>query len=344
MDQEIRRSILHISNFVRPGYQLFLMVCTFSLLLFLSYYRMLQFKVLDPIPTFNKLEVMGSMQRASIDTGFYVRNFLKFDVIENEFLVDAYLWFEYDSDKFTDQDIDGFSFGKASIVFKSKPYRTTAYGRTLVGYDVQVKFPSNIDYHYFPINSHRIYLTLNNLSISADKALFNVSPATFIVSDTLFTAGWKNFSNGVHSGFKSLTLSKKDAQKKVAFPRIVFAMDFMGTSIRTLFLIFLPLLVIFFISIFTLGLDPKKYYSTILSVAAATITALVSYRFVIENLSPSVSYFMLSDHMFNLILTLNFMVFLIGSVFLQRLEKYRGFIIVLFHLVLVAAWTLILYL
>jgi len=215
-----------------------------------------------------------------------------------------------------------------------------------------------LNYKFFPISSHRLYLTLNNLSLSSDTALFDVKPETFSVSKTLYINGWQYLDKGVVSGFKSLELNTQDvAQEKSfqgktfqgktfqrktfqrkTFPRVIFAIDFIGTGFRNLLLILLPLLVIFFVGLFMLGIDPTKYYSSIVAGVSATITALLSYRFVIETLSPDSSYFMLSDHLFDLILVLNFMIFLVGTVFLNRLEKYRGLLIVLFHLILISGW------
>ena len=358
MEPELRRSLWHISNFVKPGYQVLLMLGTSILLLSLSYVRMKMFRNIDRSPGIVKVEGAVSANRKLITTGLNLRNFLKFDLFENNFVADIYLWFEYDAAHINQKDIEDFSFGKAEIISKSKPYITTNGNRTQVGYDVKIKFPSNLNYKFFPISSHRLYLTLNNLSLSSDTALFDVTPETFSVSKTLYINGWQYLDKGVVSGFKSLQLNGQDAlqeksfqrksfqrktfQRKTfprkTFPRVIFAIDFIGTGFRNLLLILLPLLVIFFVGLFMLGIDPTKYYSSIVAGVSATITALLSYRFVIETLSPDSSYFMLSDHLFDLILVLNFMIFLVGTVFLNRLEKYRGLLIVLFHLILISGW------
>jgi len=358
MEPELRRSLWHISNFIKPGYQVLLMISTSILLLSLSYVRMNMFRNIDRSPGIVKVEGAVSVNRKLITTGLNLRNFLKFDLFENNFVADTYLWFEYDAEHINQKDIEDFSFGKAEIISKSKPYITTNGNRTQVGYDVKIKFPSNLNYKFFPISSHRLYLTLNNLSLSSDTALFDVKPETFSVSKTLYINGWQYLDKGVVSGFKSLELNTQDvAQEKSfqgktfqgktfqrktfqrkTFPRVIFAIDFIGTGFRNLLLILLPLLVIFFVGLFMLGIDPTKYYSSIVAGVSATITALLSYRFVIETLSPDSSYFMLSDHLFDLILVLNFMIFLVGTVFLNRLEKYRGLLIVLFHLILISGW------
>ena len=335
--------LLHMNNFVKPIYQVGLMIFTMSLLLFLSYVRMNQFYIVDQSPGIQLLSDKEKGQMVGVDAGFYLRNFLEFNVTNNEFLIDAYVWFEYDKEKLKFEDIDDFSFGKASIESKSNPYVSDLKGKRRVGYDIKVKFPSNLSYKYFPIDSHRLYLTLNNFSLTSKKISYNISEETFIVADNIYTKGWKNIGSNVKSGFKTLYLDKSDAEKVVTFPRVLFIMDFLGLSFRTFLLIMLPLLVIFFISLFTLSLDPKQYYIAILSVAAATITALISYRFVIESMSPSVSYFMLSDHFFDLILVLNFIIFLLGTVLLKRFIKYRGLIVVCFHCILIVVWIYLLF-
>jgi len=340
MEQDIKRSLLNISNFIKPGYQVSLVVITMSLLFFLTYLRMHKFHNIDPRPQVSTLGKTLSQDLSIIDTGFYIRNFLDFDMLKNDFLVDGYLWFEFDKSKVSQEAIDDFSFGKAEIVKKSKPYMSESGDRLFVGYDVKVRFPSNLNYKYFPLDDHSLYLTLNNLSLSIDKAHFHVADSAFRVSPFLYTAGWKNVGKQVTSGLKTLVL---DATRKISFPRVLFSIDFMSTSMKRFLLIFLPLFVIFFLSLFTLSLDPTRYYAVILSVLAAMMTALLTYRFVIESMSPKVPYFMLSDRIFNFFLYLSFAIFLINSVFLQRFARYRGAFVVLFHGILIVGWVYFLY-
>jgi len=340
VEQDIKRGLLSISNFIRPGYQVFLVFVTVSLLFALTYLRMYKFHNVDPSPRVTEFKGVVPEGSSVINTGFYLRHFLDFDILENKFLVDGYLWFEFDKNKIKKEDVDGFSFGKAEIVYKSHPYINESGKLFFVGYDVKVRFPSNLNYKYFPLDDHRIYLTLNNLSLPVDKAYFDVSDSAFRVSHLMYTAGWKGVGSKVVTGFRTLVL---DSEKSISFPRALFSIDFMSTSIKRFILIFLPLFVIFFVGLFTLGLDPEKYYTVIVSVMAAMITALLSYRFVIESMSPKVPYFMLSDGLFNFFLCLTFILFLIDTIFLDRFIKYRGVLVILFHIVLVVGWSIFLF-
>ncbi len=92
-------------------------------------------------------------------------------------------------------------------------------------------------------------------------------------------------------------------------PRVIFALDYTPTGLRQLVSIILPLLLIFSLTIFTFSMDPEPYYRSILTLSSGAVTGLIAYKFVIENLSPKVGYFMLGDMLFFLFLTMTFVIF-----------------------------------
>jgi len=343
MARNVRNNFWYLDNFIKPSYQVALMLLTLGLLYFFSYIRLQQFINVDPAPGISTLQRSGQQGALSIETGFYVRNFLEFDMLTNKFVVDAYVWFNFDKNKIDQKVIDDFSFGKAEIEYKSKPYTHEIGDRLFIGYDVRIKFSSNLNYRYFPLDDHCLYITLNNMSLSADKMLLETKPSTFLISDHTYTSGWKVGNYKSINGLKTIVLDKKEPLKSLSFPRITFLIDFISTSMKRFTLLVFPLFVIFFIGLFSLGLDTKKYYSSVISIASGMMTALVAYRFVIEAMSPKVSYFMMSDYIFNLFLILNFMIFLVNTIFLDMIARYRGALILLFHMILIISWVAILY-
>lgn len=334
----------------QPFAQTVLMLFTSIALILLTLKPLKTFKNLDPSSKLSEFKPSELNKLTPITTGFYLRNFIEFDIVKNDFVAEGILWFSYDPKKISLDEISKFSFSKGEFIkgetLSSKndtAVKVLSEDKHLALFNIRLKFSSNLNYRLFPLDDHTLYLTFNNKYISADKFYFKADKNNFFVSDTNYTFGWNNISNNVKSGYTEIILDKSDDQKNFKFPRVIFSLDFIGSSFRNIFLIFMPLFVALFLSLFLYSFDPEKYRDTIMSLSAATVPAMLGYRYVIESISPKVAYFMLSDQIFNLFLILAFMIFFINTFYLQKLKEYRGFIIIGFHVILIFSWYYILY-
>ena len=98
-------------------------------------------------------------------------------------------------------------------------------------------------------------------------------------------------------------------------------------------------------TLFSFSFVYNQHLTDVPSIAAASIPALFAYRFVIESLSPNVSYFMVSDYLFFLYLLLSLLTFLSVSRALNEPVRIKKLIIIgLYALMLVGCaaiiWTL----
>lgn len=338
-----RSEVSHdFSVFTRPHVQIICMVFTSMLLFSTAIYRMHHCAPIDPSPSVQNEHQDGYPIQTHIKSGIFIRNFLEFDVLTNKFTADAYVWFEYDPKQIPAEAIDDFYFGKATIKNKSQPYTYTKDGKTFTGYNVQIHFQTNLNYRHFPIDNHRIYLTLNNASLPKYHAAFITAQSSFQVAETIYAYGWTYKDRSAKTGLQINTLDDV-SQKKLINQRIIFSLDFSNESFKRFILITLPLFILFFLSLFTLSLDARKQYETVVGIAAAMMTALVSYNFVIESASPKVAYFTLSDTFFNLFLVLNFLIFLFDAICIRWLMPYRGLLVIFFHLLLIISWIILLF-
>ncbi len=329
--------------FIRPIIQIVLMFCTAILLFSLSYYRMKDGKVVDMPPSLCAVEEQKNyLVNAEIKVGLFVRNFLEFDILTNNFVADAYVWFEFDPHRISLKAVEDFYFGKAVMEQKSHAYISQQKNKERVGYNVQIRFQTNLDYRYFPIDSHRLYLTLNNAALQKHEAIFISSENSFQVAPTVYASGWSYQGKSVKSGLQ-LNVLDQSTNTKLISPRTIFALDFANESFKRFILIILPLFIIFFLSLFTLSIDPVKQYATVVSIPAAMMGALVSYFFVIESMSPKVGYFTLADIFFSVFVVLNFMIFILDTICIKYFVRYRGLLVIMFHGLLISAWLFLLY-
>jgi len=342
----------YFEKIIRPHNQAILILITSILLLSLTLISLYRFENLDTSPSIQPIEQLKKYNKnlETIPTGIYIRNFIDFDIIKNDFTIEAIVWFIIDPSKISIESLGKFYFSKGLFIKTTMLtpnviplIKNLKDGKQMVEYDVRIKFSSNLNYRLFPLDSHRLYLTLTNKHISAEKFYFDIEPDNYLVSKTLYTFGWTNIRNDVKTGYTEFPLCKSSLAGNPKYPRIVVSMDFLLSSLRNILLIFMPLFVVFFLSLFSFSFDPSKNRETIMSISAAVVPAILAYRFVIEAMSPKVTYFILSDQIFNMFLLLAFFIFFINEFYLVKIKEYRGLLVLSFHLILIISWYYLLF-
>lgn len=273
-----------------------------------------------------------------VAVGLHIQDFVTFDVVKNDFLFTGIIWFEFDPSVVSLDSIGKFSLLRGEILERSEPHtRIVGGGRAMAEFDVRVRLTTPLDYRYFPLDDHRIAVTITNTSLQPDEVIFTANTRGLFAEQIVGQAGWKPRDLYVKTGITEAMLKRDDPSKTVYHPAASFTIQYERTGSRYALLIFLPLLLIFFLSLFSLSLDPEKYSGSILSLGAGGVSALLAYRFVIENLSPAVGYFMLSDYFYFLFLSLTMVVFFV-DIFAQRLnENYKRLIIAALHILVIVS-------
>lgn len=331
-----------LNSFVNPIAQVSLILFTSLVLYLASSHYFSKLYISDPAPIL-KQGLVGNPVK--IKTGLFINHFPKFDLIKNSFLATGIVWFEFDKGAVELKDLEHSVFSKsetepqAILRGDAVPVIRENGDKVFVQYHVQVKFMSNLNHKLFPFDSHRLYLTLNNQHLEEGKFEFVSDKGSFVVSKNIKIHGWSRINKNVQSGHVSKQIS---ADKTLKYPRVVYSLDFVRSSAKDILLLVFPLLIALFMSMFAFSYDHDIYKTSILSNGTATVGAMVGYRFVINNSSPHVPYFMLIDHLFNIFLVLAFIVFLI-NVF-NLFKDYRGLLILMMHTILIGSWCGLLYL
>lgn len=328
-----------VSVFLKPIFQVCFIAIVSFLLMFFAHLKLQQNVFADPISKIQ--EVSGAA--INVDVDLNLQNFLTFNLINNEFVAEFNLLFKFDSNKISLKEIESFSFSKGEIIEKSEPVVTQNNGVVSARYDLKVKFSSNLNFKYFPLEDHRIYITLNNKNLDGKKINFVVNKSSFSFSDSLYTPGWKALNSQAQAGVRTISLG---SQQELTYPRAVFSVDFMQASLRQFIFIMLPILIAFLIALCAFALSWKQEFSTIVGLSSASLAAIVGYRYVIERISPKVSYYMLSDHLFTLFLLLIFSIFFVDIFFKDCLQEHRyvrGIVVFGFYIILLASWVLLLF-
>ncbi len=307
MEQRVTR---FLAQLMRPQVQLVSLFLLVSALAGILYTSVSRFDAKDPKPPI-KHDTQLQARATPVKVGVIITNMPTFDISENNFVADLIVWFEFDSSKVPFEVIDKFSFDRAKIDEKSDPFITNKGDTTFVRYRLRITFSSPLNHRLFPLNDHTLYLTLKNDYVEADKLAFVAAESSFFIEPEAETDVWKVVGRSAEAGYFEDRLGEYSSQS-LKYPGVLFSLDLAKQGMRKVFLIMLPMLILFILASISFSLDPKKLASSILGLSTGTLTGLIAYRFVIERVEPNVGYFTFTDHVFNLFLVAIFLIYMVN--------------------------------
>jgi len=330
-------SLINPKNLTNIGSQVVLFIISVILVFLFLLKPTHTFISTDPPP---KIEPMTAKMRVmghKVETGISLENFHEFDLTHNSFILNAIVWFKFNPSIISLDTIEKFSFEKGDILTRSKPMTKLIGNLVLAKYRIKFKFTTNLNYKVFPLNSHRIFITLTNKSVSPKDLIFEASESGLTLSKNMLISGWKKDKHEVISGYSESVLDRNDPTTKIYHPVIVFAVDFIRSGTRQLVVLFFPLLLFFYLMLFSLSLG-KDMYARKISMSLGSITGIITYRFVVEGVSPKVGYLMFIDHIFNLLLFISIIIFIVNIATKNKEYKFeRGLVVLLTHLIFLGA-------
>lgn len=299
---------------IRPFIQVVLIILSATIIGGLLSVRLNHYIMNDPKPpifhiTPETYKTFGGFPD-TIQVGLYISQFRNFNIITGEFDFDGIIWFEFNPDILSLQTIEKFVFKSGDIVSKSSPDTQMVDDKLLVRYNIRVKCTSPLNYSAFPLDDHALQLVIANYFIAPSTALFSSSVREFIVKAQTESFGWERTNRTVKTGIEKMEIDLYNAKKTNYYPIAIFSIDYARSGIRYTLSVLLPLLLIFYLTLFSLSWGKGGG----VNMAIGGITTTLGYRFVIENFSPKVGYFMLSDYIFFLFLICNAITFLINIV------------------------------
>ncbi|MFC1842343.1 hypothetical protein ACFLYU_01665 [Candidatus Dependentiae bacterium] len=271
---------------------------------------------------------------STIIVGLYVRDIPQANFATGDFFVNLTVWFKFNPILIPLDRINKFSFDNTrEIKHKSGPYTRIEGDELLASYDMRVKFSIPMNYQNFPFDDHKINFSLTNYHLSPSEAIFKSSKSNFMINEDIKLAGWEQINKWVKTGFIKDTLNPHDARATRFHPRAVFSIDISRAGIRHVITILIPLILIFFIAVFTLAFNPSgPDAGSIIGISVASISAVIAHRFVIESMSPKSGSFMISDKLFFLFLTSTCAIFFI-NIFSRKISGfYKNMLAILLYI------------
>jgi len=246
-------------------------------------------------------------------TGLYIKNFELFDITADHFIAGLVVWFEFLTDQVMPETIKNFSFLNGKILDQSVG-SVNIHGQIMrITYDVRVEFKSQLNYYRYPFDDHRISLVLTNTNISPSELYFTVDNSTFTVASDLYTNNWEILELDTAWGYRNLMLDSRTPDSPAQRPVVAYSINFAKSSMRHVVIIFVPLFIslLFGFLTFIMGIE-NTFDRQRMSLAA--LTALLSYRFIIDRMMPMVGYLTTTDQLYILYLLLLMIIFLLQMI------------------------------
>ena len=274
---------------------------------FLLLYVLILFKVVlmgfktdDKVPVVQHVGIAFRRKFRSITstvkTGFYIKRFSEFDLANNRITLDGVMWFEFNAEEITLNDIEKFSIDNGKVLEKSEPDVQMRNGHTFARFNVTMLIQTNLSFKRFPLEDHRIPIVMTNDYVTPNEMYFK-EDIPFTVTKDLRLTDWKVQKLTAKSGYGSIELDKDDKSKVARNPKVLYIIDFKRASIKELMVIFVPLFAALFFSLFTFLMNLSNYVGKF-RLSVSSVTALLAYRFVIDRIMPSVGYFTTTDKLY----------------------------------------------
>jgi len=269
-----------------------------------------RFKTFESFPTLlsNAPEPQTQFGQGTVDirTGLFVKDFTDFNIQEDTFELLGNIWFEFNPNIVSLEDIQGFEFDNGQIIEKSLLQTKILKDKLLAVYYVKVRFVSRLVHQHFPFSDHRIFLNLKLSSFAPEDIHFDTNKAYLNAAEKLTPGGWRLQNISAHSGFLQQTLYKDDSYRLVSYPQVIFGFNFQKPGFRRILIILGPSLFLFFFGLLALqNFSDKKIPLTI---SMGSLTGLLVHRFVIDRLSPDIGYFTIVDYLYLVFLFSTFIV------------------------------------
>lgn len=322
-------------------FQLLCIAISSLILGILIFQRINQYNSIDESPQLlpiipEKAKIFGGTP-AIVKVGLYMRNFSEFNTLTNNFTFNATLSFEFDPSIISMESVRRFYFDKGELLSISESATKLINDKLLVGYDIRLKKKDNLNYSFFPFSDHTFHFVITHRS-TPSEVVYESSLKNFGLSKSVQeVAGWKASNKQVATGYTMDELEVDNETKRLYNPRVLFTIDYSLNTYRQLLTILLPLVLLFYLAIFSFSINPVTYYGSIMSLSSGAVTGLLAYRFVIENLSPKTGIFMLSDYIFFLILCLCCIIFLVNSKALDISRRAKYGITIFLHALFVGS-------
>jgi hypothetical protein len=250
---------------------------------------------------------------------------------------------------FSLETVGQFNFDKGRIILKEFIETTKLGEDVFVRYRVRFEVKSNLNFKYFPLDGHRLYIVLKNDLLAPSEVIITTYPTRTWFSKNAVSPNWFYTDPASDFGYIESQWDTRNKSNVDYTSAMVVYFDFDRATLRESTLVLFPLVVLLFIILGSLLIGFTPFQAII--IALLGIVGMIFYRSIINHMAPTTSYFMLGDLVFMLAIACALLVIIfeiMTAIYAEEekswFEALRGGVLTLASLIFLVGWFYLLYL
>jgi len=284
-----------------------------------------------------------------LSVGVYITNFGVSDFPQGLFMIDAFIWVQFNPLVFSLDTVSQFSIDKGRIISKEFIEAIKIGEELFVRYRVRFEVKSNMNFKYFPLDSHRICAVIKYDNLAPSEVIVKMSFSRTWFGPNAVSPNWLYGEPSADFGYLEGRLDDRDLKNVVLTSAAVTFFDFERATLREAFVILGPYLIMLFLILSSLLMGWPAFQMLVITVLG--ILGMILQRIVVGHMSPLTSYYMLSDCVLFLALgcaLLVLMIEIISTVYQRQeawwLDTTRSSALTLASILFLVGWFYLLYL
>jgi hypothetical protein len=257
-----------------------------------------------------------------VKIGIYVNGISQFNIKDNSFHVDLFVWFIWENKKLKPYDTFALISGDINHqemygIIKHKDH-TYALKR------IKATIRQNFDFSRFPLDSHKLYFGFEDNILPIESLIYVADEANTIYRDSITIPGYTLKQGKISSvpevyktNWGDTNLASLENSDESIYSRITYTVDIQRSGIGIFFKIFIGFFISIFIALASLAIRPD--YGARFSLTIGAIFAAVMNITMVKSYIPDSNSWTLADMIG--IITL-FTVFVIIAVSSYSLKLY----------------------
>jgi len=219
---------------------------------------------------------------------FVILDIPTMDPNQNIFVANAIISFKFDPTLISLETISHFIFEKGKILDKKGPFLKIQNNLTIAEYHVKIEFSNTLNYNTFPLDDHQISLVLTNLFAGPQELIFITTQSDLVIAQRLKITGWQYATKNVSFGYTAVEDTNNISAAK--HPCVLYSIGFKKKNLGDIFTIFIPLIIMFFISLIC-----YLTKQNVMSFSIQNLVAILTYRYIIQKIAPRTGYLTTGD-------------------------------------------------
>lgn len=280
--------------------------------------------------------------------GFFVTNFGVADFPQGLFIIDAFVWIQFNPLVFSLDTVSQFSIDKGRMISKEFVEAIKVGEELFVRYRVRFEVKSNMNFKYYPLDSHRIYAMFKYDALAPSEVIVTSAFSRTWFGNNAVSPNWSYGSPTANFGYLEAHLDDRNLKNVVLTSAAVTYFDFERATLREAAVVLGPYLIMLFIILSSLLMGWASFQ--VIGIAVLAMLGMILQRNVVGHMSAITSYFILSDCVMFLALgcaILVLMIEIINALYQREetwwLDMVRSSALTLASLLFLVGWFYLLY-